>query len=318
LPLLKRKSRNRRFQRYHVLDVKLRSSERRRLRLRALGVALAISGAVFAALFFFWRGGDWMLRQLVYENAAFAIHHLDVQTDGVIALEQLRRWAGVKYDDNLLALDLARVRRDLELIPVIRSASAERVLPHTLRIRVIEREPIAQCAVPQPGTTNAEPVIFLLDAEGFVMAPLRPDQRSTPASTNDHVPMLIGMQPRDLRAGRPVESPQTRAALNFLDAFQRSSMAGSVDIKQIDVGAPGTLPVVTEQSSEVIFGVGDFETQLRRWSVVVEHGRRTGKHVAWLDLSVMNNVPARWLEASLLPPMPPKSPKFAKTRRKNV
>ena len=62
------------------------------------------------------RGGG--LRRLLYENPAFATHHLDVETDGVIAREQLRRWAGVKLEDNLLALDLERVKRDLELVPV--------------------------------------------------------------------------------------------------------------------------------------------------------------------------------------------------------
>jgi hypothetical protein len=32
---------------------------------------------------------------------------MDVQTDGVIAPEQLRRWTGVKLGANLIALDLA-------------------------------------------------------------------------------------------------------------------------------------------------------------------------------------------------------------------
>jgi len=318
MPLLKRKPRNRRFQRYHVLDVKLRASERRRIRLRALGVALAATGIVFAALFLFWRGGDWTLRQFIYENPAFAIHHLDVQTDGAIALEQLRRWAGVRYDDNLLALDLARVRRDLELIPAIQSVSAERVLPHTLRIRVSEREPIAQCLMSQASGGMLEQSVLLLDAEGYVILPLTPEQRSTPASTNEHLPMLIGVQSRELHPGHIVESPQIRSALRLLEAFDRSPMAGLADLKQIDAGLPGILQVMTEQASEVVFGLGDFDAQLRRWFVVFEHGRKTGKHVAWLDLSVSNNVPARWMEASLLPPLPVKSAKPAKPKRKNV
>ena len=45
---------------------------------------------------------------MVYENRAFAIEQIDVQTDGVISTDQLRRWAGVKAGENLLALDLAQ------------------------------------------------------------------------------------------------------------------------------------------------------------------------------------------------------------------
>src|SRR5439155_14143010 len=132
------------------------------------------------------------------------------------------------------------------------------------------------------------------------------------------LPLLIGVAPRDLRPGRVVESPQVRAALRLLELFERSPMGGLVDLKQIDVGLPGILQVLTEQGSEVVFGSGDFDWQLRRWSTVFEYGRKTGKHVAWLDLSVSNNVPARWLEASLLPPTPPKTAKPNKTKRKNV
>src|SRR5258708_5125793 len=137
----KRKPKNRRFEREHVLDVKLRSSQRRHLRVRQAAIVLGGAFSVCFGLFGAWRGGEWLVRRFLTENPAFAIHQLDVQTDGVISVEQLRRWAGVRLENNLLDLDLARVKRDLELIPAIESADIERVLPHTLKIRVAERVP---------------------------------------------------------------------------------------------------------------------------------------------------------------------------------
>ena len=78
----------------------------------ALGVAF---GTVFG-LYLLWRAGEWALDKFVYENAEFAIQRMDVQTDGVIAPDQLRRWSGVKPGVNLIALDLASVKRNLELV----------------------------------------------------------------------------------------------------------------------------------------------------------------------------------------------------------
>ena len=95
-----------------------------------------------------YRAGEWALNRFVYENKAFAIKEIDVQTDGVIAVDQLHRWAGVRAGENLLALDLARVKRDLEMIPLVQFVSVERILPHTLRICITEREPVAQATVP--------------------------------------------------------------------------------------------------------------------------------------------------------------------------
>ena len=72
----------------HVLDVTpLRSDPAHaaavgggrvvRFRLRAL-VAMAA-----------WRGGAWVLDQLIYEIPPFAIRDIEAQTDGVISVQQL-------------------------------------------------------------------------------------------------------------------------------------------------------------------------------------------------------------------------------------
>ena len=314
----KRKNKNYRNERRHVLDVKLRSAEARRARLRLATMAISLTLATFFGLYLFWRGGDWALNRLVYENSAFAIHELDVQTDGVIALEQIRRWSGVKVQDNLLALDLARVKRDLELIPGIKSVAIERVLPHTLRLHVTEREPVAEIHFPRVTHNGYEFTAVLLDDEGYVMFPLDARHRSMPLSTNEQLPVITGIMSSELRPGRQIVSSQLRAALRLITAFERSPMAGLVDLQRIDVSAPEVLQVTTPQGSEVTFRLDGLETQLRRWRAIHELGRRNGKQVSVLDLSVSNNVPVNWLEASAVVPITAKPAKLLRYKKKNV
>ncbi len=306
--------------REHVLDVKLRSSQVRAARTRMTAVGL---GTVFAAVFgiyLFYRVGDWALDCLVYQNRAFAIEEIDMQTDGSIAVEQLRRWAGVKLDDNLLALDLVRVKRDLELIPLVQSVSVERILPHTLRVRITEREPIAQVNVPRLRSEDGlEFSVYQLDADGWVMLSLDPRHRVTTLNQpDDPLPLVSGINPNALQPGRRLIAPQVQAALQFLVAFEQSSMAGLVDLIRVDVSSPEVLVVTTGEGSEVTFGLFDFERQLRRWHSVFELGRKTGSTVAALDLAVTNNIPLRWLEASAMPPSPAKSPKPLRPKKKHV
>src|SRR5689334_6953262 len=170
-----RKRRNRRNSRVHVLDVKLRSDQLRSSRMRLAALTFGVLFGTVFALYLLWLTGAWVLDRLVYENRAFTIEKVDVQTDGVISTEQLRRWAGVRSGQNLLALDLARVKRDLELVPLVSSVSIERVLPRTLRIRVTEREAVAQINVlrSKPGAA-VEVATVHLDADGYVMLPLDP------------------------------------------------------------------------------------------------------------------------------------------------
>ena len=92
----KRKTTNRRMGRVSVLDVKLRSSQVRAVRARRVIVALGIGFGTVLGLYAVWCLGAFALNQLVYENKSFAIQKVEVQTDGVIAPEQLRRWSGVR------------------------------------------------------------------------------------------------------------------------------------------------------------------------------------------------------------------------------
>src|ERR1051326_4497276 len=131
-----RKAKNRRLGREYVLDVKLRSSQARAVRTRKFIYAGAVVFTIALSGYLLWRIGGWTMDRLVYENQAFSIREIDLQTDGVIATEQLRQWAGVRSGQNLLALDLARVKRNLELVPFIQSVSVERILPRMLRIQI--------------------------------------------------------------------------------------------------------------------------------------------------------------------------------------
>ena len=300
--------------------MKLRSSQVRAARTRVTAMSL---GAIFATVFglyLFYRAGDWALDCLVYQNKAFAIEELDVQTDGVIAVDQLRRWAGVKLEENLLALDLARVKRDLELIPLVQSVSVERILPHTLRLRITEREPIAQVNVPRPRPNGGlELSLYQLDAGGWVMLPLEPRQRATPhTQPEDPLPVISGIDANALQPGRRLTAPQVQAALQFLVVFEQSPMSGLVDVARVDVSSPEVLVVTTGQGSQVTFGLTDFEQQLQRWHTVFELGQKTGSAIATLDLAVANNIPLRWLEASAVLAAPSKSTKPLRPKKKHV
>ena len=315
-----RKQKNRRLNRGHVLDVKLRSDQVRATRVRVASLALGLVFGTAFGIYVLWRAGEWAMNRLVYENPAFAVQRIDIQTDGVISLEQLRRWANVKTGDNLFALDLSRVKRDLEMVPLIGFVSVERILPRTLRLRISEREPVAQVNVLR--TTARDTVVvstFHLDPDGYVMLPLDPRQRVMPLGrTNEPLPVLTGVALHELQPGRRLESPQVQAAMRLITEFVHSPMAGLVDLKSIDTSSAEVLVVTTGQGSEVTFGLNDLDRQMRRWREIHDMGQRLNKSLASLDLAVTNNIPARWLQASLQPANPPKAPKPIRTKRKNV
>lgn len=317
----KRKRGNRRFEREHVLDVRVRTREVRGRRLRMAATAMAIAVGTLGGLYGLWRGGGWALNRFVLENDAFAITQVDVKTDGVLSREQLRRWSGVRPGDNLLRVDLARVRRDLEFVPMIRSASADRVLPHILRLSVTERVPLAQVKIPQFDPSGRVGfVVYFLDETGYVLN--AGDLNTTTAGLSGRawsdLPLLAGLGAGELIAGRTTESARTLSALRLLTEFDHSPMAGLVDLETVNLSSGDLLVVTTGQGGQIIFRAERLDEQMRRWRAVHDLGRQMGRAILSLDLSVSNNVPALWLEATSVPATPPKVNPAPRTRKKNV
>jgi cell division septal protein FtsQ len=315
----KRKTRNRRVAQEQALEVKAHSRKLRLLRLRLVAKLFAIAFGAVTVLFLLWRGGDWVLNQLILPNPAFAVREIDIQTDGIIPIPQLRLCTGVNVGDCLLTLDLRRIRRDLEFLPWVQSAAVERVRPHTLRIRVTEREPIAQTILYQPASSRgaSRELVFYFDAEGFVILPLDAHQQHSVALGLDSLPSLTGVAGVDLRPGHRVESRQIRAALDLISTFTVSPMLGLVDLATIDLSVPHLLQLTTAQGATIKFAPDDLAKQLRRWRQVHDYSLRTGKALAFLDLSVSNNVPARWMEAEPVPAAQPK-PKPSRYKKSHV
>jgi len=315
-----KKPKNRRTsEREFLLDVKLRTSQSRAARMRIAGIGLTAIFTLAIVAFVLWRGGHWLLDGLVYKNDAFAIQQIDVQTDGVLTVEAIRNWAMVRTGENLMALDLMRVKRDLELQPAIEFVAVERILPHTLKLSVSEREPIAQTIVTGGRTSGGlTQAIYDFDQDGYTMKPLDPRWRTAPPPANERLPILVGVQAGDVQLGRPAESPQIQAALKLLQEFDHSPMAGIVELQRINVSLPEILEVTTTQGAVVTFSLHHFDTQLHRWRLIYDQYQKWGKAIASIDLSIANNLPVRWIAASSLPQVMPHALKPPRTKRKHV
>jgi cell division protein FtsQ len=109
---------------------------------------------------------------------------------------RVKEASGLSGDENLLLLSTERVARAVESLPWVESASVDRKLPATVRVRVTERQPALMV------TRGAK--AWTLDAEGRVLAVGRPARE---------VPVLTGVTASGLRPGRQVDSPAILGAL---------------------------------------------------------------------------------------------------------
>jgi len=285
-----------------LLKVDMRAEKKSEFRTKMLtSVVSVVFGVVFIG-FLAWRGVDWMLDEFVYHNPAFAIRQIEVRTDGYLTRETILHWADVGPGDNLMALDLNHIKRRLERIPVIATASLERILPDVLRVKVAERRPVARVTMLLPdGRGGYHPVMIPLDPRGYVLVPLQRGHVRDPRVLNyAALPELKGVDEAELRTTGLLQSPGVLAALRLVDNFRHSTLVGTIELDEIDIRPAGILIATTRRGARVKFSSEhDFVPQLRRWRQIYEEGRRQGLAIVHLDLSITNNVPAKWRAAAV-------------------
>ena len=305
------------------LSVKKRGGEERARKVRFVASLFGFSLSLFLLVLLGWKGVNFVMREAVYKNPRLAIERIDIETDGVLATEKIREWARVKKGDNLLALDLSRLKRDLELHPLIESAAAEKILPRQLRITVVERKPLAVVYLYYSGKTQIQNGLdrVYIDGAGMVIPPLPSSERNPAADPNpSSLPALTGFNPRDLRPGAYVDSQQIRSALELLAEFERFPVASMLEFRSIDLSSPHTLVAHVDPETEITFAPDNFARQLARLQTTLEFARRQNRMLASLDLAVGNYVPARWIEPSTnAPPVThPLPPQNSRNRKKHV
>ncbi|HUS37229.1 MAG TPA: FtsQ-type POTRA domain-containing protein [Verrucomicrobiae bacterium] len=283
------------------LSVKKRGNEERARKVRFVASLFGFSLSLFLLILLGWKGVDFVMQEAVYKNPRLAIERIDIETDGVLSPEKIREWARIKPGDNLLALDLSRLKRDLELHPLIESAAAEKILPRQLRISITERKPLAVVYLYYSGKTQIQNGLdrVYIDAAGMVIPPLQSSERNSAAEPiASSLPALTGFDPRELRPGAFVESPHIRAALELIAQFDRSPVASMLEFRSIDLSSPNTLVARVDPETEITFAADNFARQLARLQTTLGYARDHNRALATLDLAVGNYVPVRWIEPS--------------------
>lgn len=301
----KRKAKNKRNERESLLEVKRRAGRAgTSARLRLVTALIAAVGGTMLGALVLWQAYRWALETLVYRNQAYAIRQIDLRHTGRLRHDQIRRWANVCVGQNLLALDLGRVRRDLESNPWIERADVETLRPDGLRLTVREREPVAQIIVWRLSRTESKAwtETNYVDAAGFVMPPLRAEWVQPGVDANfNHLTRLVGLEETDVVTGQPLRIPTLQPALALIRTYEDSTMYSLVDLDQLDLSARDALHGQLRQGTRVVFGLSQFDRQILRWRSIHDYAFSQNRSLAWIDLSVTNNIPARWMDSTNAP-----------------
>src|SRR6266581_6653206 len=286
------RSRNRRMsnmrkrRQQHLLDVKVRSRRATQHRIRK--VLVFFSKLALLALF---CGGGYVgareaARRFFFDNPDYQLKAIELQTDGTLQREQILRTADLREGENIFRVNLARVHDQIQQLPQVDEVQVVRKLPGEIDIHVVERKPVAwltnEKEISDPFVSDAA---FLVDARGVLMK----EKKLLPEYLG--LPLISGCSSESLEAGKVVESPEAKTALELLRLSTRSFMQMRFQIREIDVSKSYCLLVTDKNHTHVMFALDNLEAQLQRLEQFLVYSDDSKQELETVNLLVQRNIP---------------------------
>lgn len=277
----------------HLLDVKVRSRKAIQHRNRKVLVVFSKVALVIALVSALYVGGRIAAKRFFLDNPDYKLIKIEVQTDGTLQREQILAIADIREGENIFRVNLARVHDRLQELPQVDEVEVVRKLPSEVDVRIVERKPIgwitSERQIADPFASDAA---FLVDARGVLMK----EKKLLPEYLG--LPLILGCASESLEAGKTVESPEAKAALELLRLSTRSFMQTRFLIREIDVSKGYCLVVTDKNHSKVTFGFNNLDLQLQRLEQFLIYSDDAHRELATVNLLVQRNIPVTFQKSS--------------------
>ena len=218
--------------------VKNRPALRRRPLVHAMIRAIVAVGGLAAVAYGVWYGYEEALT-----SPALAIQTVTLHQVPSMLIEPVRARVKPAYGQNLLALDIDSLRREIARLPRVRNASIRRVLPDGLVVSVAARQPSVRVV-----TDTRQ---YVVDTEGVVLDLVDPRTRLPEVRIPGDGD--LGAVPGQRLTDHATYGGRLRSALAILDWLGDGS-ALSRPLGHLRVAATGIVLVSIPATLEVVVG----------------------------------------------------------------
>ena len=187
--------------------------------------------------------------------------------------EEVRKRLGFREGDGRFTVSLRAAVERLLAHPWVASVTLSRALPDRVVIAIQERHPVA---IVRDGRAR-----WSVDADGHLLAPV--------SGADDVIGMEVsGLSLEQLRAGSSEQAYLLRHALALMAVLRQDGVQRAAAVVRGDEGI-----VVSLGERRLLFGLGQYEEQWKRYWQVVEHLPADEPRGREIDLRFANSVVVR-------------------------
>ena len=223
----------------------VRPGKRRRLGLRIWRVGrVVLAGGALVTLVV-------MGSSRVVDARLLAVDRVIVQGNQRLSVGEIEALVSDVRGQSLLTVDLHLFQTRLLDSPWVQSVTVRRILPSTVDVRIVERDPVAIARLGQQ--------LYLVDGTGVII------DEYGPQYSDFDLPIVDGMAAPASEGGRAIDPARAQLAARFL-----ASMAGRPELRrsvsQVDVSREGNVTVLLGDDPTLLYlGDEQFVERLRTY-----------------------------------------------------
>jgi cell division protein FtsQ len=187
--------------------------------------------------------GAYVVVHYLGSSPRFEVRKISVLGQERVGLSQVLAQADLSDKANIFSVDLTEIRERVESLKWVRFATVQRVLPDTIGIKIVERQPV--------GLARIRGAILQFDSEGELL------ERDEGAGVNS--PVLDGLDPKDREGNK-----------KKVDLYLRimEDLHGQTELSQIRINDDGEVSVVS-LNEPLLVNLGNSEFR-KRWGLYLE------------------------------------------------
>ncbi len=277
----RRKNPKRRRKKEPILLVKARKAEQHKEWRHRMGSIVMVTIIFMGIIWLSMIGVQALGKMLFTENDQFQIQKLVLETDpnGKLRESHIREYAGLSEGQNLFAVNIDKVRKALESVPLVDTVEVRRDLPSTLIVRVSERTAIARIG------RRASSFPLAVDSEGYILGP---------SSYSPDLPLIIGLHERGLKPGVQLTKSEARDALEVLDRCDTTRLSQLLKISAIEVGRAEYLDVRLVSGERILLAREKLDWRLRQVAAILQTSDANERRIAVIDGTGENIFPVEY------------------------
>ncbi len=202
------------------------------------------------------------LHRYARQTPRFAITEIAVEGTRRLLRQEVLGAAGIDVGENIFVLDVDEAEKRLIESPWIKHARVTRRLPGSVKVQILEREPVALALLGDQ--------IFLVSQEG---EPFKPMGVGDPHD----LPLVTGLSLRELRRDRRAEIRRLKDALVLLRDYETLALGRALPPEEVHLTNDGmAVLTVGKQGLALHLGAPPFKSKLLRAAKIVERTKDKG------------------------------------------